>query len=136
MIFLLTLQNVLRWRSLAFYLIRRPMRESDISHYRCRTNNILNDVFYIAWYPLKRWFFSDFYYIVRYPFLGGDIEGDGNVSNNTNGDTASSELNRSIRTEVQQLSERWSTLLHRSELWQRRLENGLPVGINSAAQDT
>ena len=69
-------------------------------------------------------------------FLGGDIEGDGNVSNNTNGDTAFSELNRSIRTEVQQLSERWSTLLHRSELWQRRLENGLPVGINSAAQDT
>ena len=67
--------------------------------------------------------------MVQYPFLGGDIEGDGNVINN--GDVASTELNRSIRTEVQQLSERWSTLLHRSELWQRRLDNGLPVSITS-----
>ena len=67
--------------------------------------------------------------MVQYPFLGGDIEGDGNVINN--GDEASTKLNRSIRTEVQQLSERWSTLLHRSELWQRRLDNGLPVSITS-----
>ena len=51
------------------------------------------------------------------------------MSNNSNEDVASSELNRNIRTEVQQLSERWSTLLHRSELWQRRLDNGLPVRI-------
>ena len=55
------------------------------------------------------------------------MEGDENKEKNGNGDHVSSKMNRSIRNEVQHLSERWSALLHRSELWQRRLDNGVPV---------
>ena len=56
--------------------------------------------------------------------LGGDIDG------NETRSTVSSEINHGIRNEVQRLSERWSTLLYKSEMWQRRLDNGLPVGSN------
>jgi hypothetical protein len=50
-----------------------------------------------------------------------------NGTDHSSSSEAAQDLNRGIRNEVQKLSERWSTLLHRSELWQRRLDDAMPV---------
>ncbi|XP_059082484.1 dystrophin-like [Tigriopus californicus] len=51
---------------------------------------------------------------------GGTQNGGGEL------DAHQKELNRGIRTEVGKLSERWNSLLHQSEQWQRQLDDTLP----------
>jgi len=56
---------------------------------------------------------------------GRDLDGD--IRGYRSAEEQARELTRSIRREVNKLSELWSALLDRSEQWQRRLADGLSV---------
>lgn len=54
--------------------------------------------------------------------------GDAAGSSGSGGEAAATkELNRCVRSEVARLSERWGSLLQQAEMWQRKLDDTLPV---------
>eukprot|EP00095_Tigriopus_kingsejongensis_P011403 snap_masked-scaffold68_size422247-processed-gene-3.15 protein:Tk11403 transcript:snap_masked-scaffold68_size422247-processed-gene-3.15-mRNA-1 annotation:"isoforms a c f g h-like" len=55
-----------------------------------------------------------------------EVGGNGSAGSTGELDSHQKELNRGIRSEVAKLSERWNSLLHQSEQWQRRLDDTLP----------
>jgi hypothetical protein len=49
-------------------------------------------------------------------------------SDSRSDDQSKDHLPKSIRREVAKLSDKWSSLLAQLEVWQRRLDDTLPVG--------